>query len=376
MTKRDEHILFLIFRSGGNPIDPSPVPERRPRATEGTRWYDFSRGRQPLRRGSRMTRVIECSKRADGAKEWTMPNYNKLTKYLIGCDGAEVTLTYEEIADILGEKLPETAYSHPNRFWYNSDRSSYYKVWKKAGYLAEPDIHRNSVRFVPSGAPVYGPVDPDEGEKPGYAIRQEEHKIRKANLPKPSVEEVQIYLDKWDGLDNYVMQENSLDKLFFETYPHNKDIRDILVKASCLNDFYSTNIFSIFPVAEHILSLDIDARLEANDDTLVNDIATITVNGKEKYFYSFASKYCSHHKPLDYPIFDDYVKKTLLYFRRNYRFADFEDDDLRDYPKFKKILIEFKRFFDIDQFNLKDIDRYLWQLGKEHFPKNYAGHRR
>ena len=77
-------------------------------------------------------------------------------------------------------------------------------------------------------------------------------------IPKPSKIEVEKYLKKWDSLENYVLQESALDKLFFYTYPHNNDINDILIKASALNDFYSTNIFSIFPVAKHILNLDID----------------------------------------------------------------------------------------------------------------------
>ena len=45
---------------------------------------------------------------------------------------------------------------------------------------------------------------------------------------------------------------------FFDLIPENKQIEDILIKCSTLNDFYSTNIFSIFPVAKHILQLDID----------------------------------------------------------------------------------------------------------------------
>ena len=65
-------------------------------------------------------------------------------------------------------------------------------------------------------------------------------------IPTPSEKEVIKYLKKWDSLENYVLQESALDKLFFKTYPNNNDINDILIKASSLNDFYSTNIFSIF----------------------------------------------------------------------------------------------------------------------------------
>ena len=190
-------------------------------------------------------------------------------------------------------------------------------------------------------------------------------------IPNPSKDEVKKYLQKWDSLDNYVLQESSLDKLFLKTYPNNTDINDILIKASSLNYFYSTNIFSIFSVAKHILELNIDERLKAGDETLVNDIAKIIINNKNKNFYSFASKYCSHHYPTEYPIYDNYVEKVLLYFKKRDKFDDFTKEDLKNYKTFKKILITFKNFYKIDEYDLKEIDKYIWQLGKEYFPKKY-----
>ena len=190
-------------------------------------------------------------------------------------------------------------------------------------------------------------------------------------IPNPSKDEVKKYLQKWNSLDNYVLQESSLDKLFLKTYPNNTDINDILIKASSLNYFYSTNIFSIFSVAKHILELNIDERLKAGDETLVNDIAKIIINNKNKNFYSFASKYCSHHYPTEYPIYDNYVEKVLLYFKKRDKFDDFTKEDLKNYKTFKKILITFKNFYKIDEYDLKEIDKYIWQLGKEYFPKKY-----
>lgn len=190
-------------------------------------------------------------------------------------------------------------------------------------------------------------------------------------IPKPSKKEVEKYLKKWDVLENYVLQESALDKLFFYTYPNNTDINDILIKASALNDFYSTNIFSIFPVAKHILNLDIDNRLKSGDETLVDDISNITINGKTKKFYSFATKYCSHHFPIIFPIYDSYVEKVLIYFQKKDNFSKFKKEDLKNYKIFKNTLIDFKKFYDIDEYNLKDIDRYIWQLGKDYFPKKY-----
>lgn len=189
------------------------------------------------------------------------------------------------------------------------------------------------------------------------------------DIPNPSVEEVENYLEQWNTLENYVNQENSLDKLFFDLIPENKLIEDILIKCSTLNDFYSTNIFSIFPVAKHILQLDIDKRLQEGDLTLVNDIAD--VKGIDRRFYSFASKYCSHHEPEQFPIYDSYVDKVLRHFRRVDKFASFKNDDIKDYVKFRNILGEFKSYYSLEQYSLKELDRYLWLLGKEYFRKQY-----
>lgn len=61
----------------------------------------------------------------------------------------------------------------------------------------------------------------------------------------------------------------------------------------------------------------------------------------------------------------------LMYFKNKDKFAEFNKDDLKDYVKFKNILIQFKKFYNIDEYNLRDIDKYLWIAGKEYFPKKY-----
>ncbi|HEM4322229.1 TPA: hypothetical protein U1X88_001211 [Streptococcus suis] len=188
---------------------------------------------------------------------------------------------------------------------------------------------------------------------------------------KPSQSEVEKYLSRWDSLENYVLQENALDKLFFNTYPKNDDIDDILIKVSALNDFYSTNIFSVFPVAKHILSLRIDEAIKNADESIVNKIALVNMNGKMINFYSFATKYCSHHFPNDYPIYDTYVEKVLVTLNKRDRFSKFRKVDLKDFSIFKSVVIDFRSFYNLNGYSLKDIDRYIWQLGKEYFPNNY-----
>lgn len=192
----------------------------------------------------------------------------------------------------------------------------------------------------------------------------------KQDLPDPCVEQVEHYLTQWNSLEDYHLQENALDKLFFELCPENWDISDVLLKVSALNDFYSTHIFKVFPMAKHIVALGVDERLKAGDVSLVGDIQKIS--GRNINHYSFATKYCSHHKPFDFPIYDSYVDRVLRYYRRRDEFSDFIDSDLKEYEHFKAILMAFRSSYGLEAYNLKEIDKYIWLLGKEYFPKNYS----
>lgn len=186
-----------------------------------------------------------------------------------------------------------------------------------------------------------------------------------AYIPKPCNQEVEKYLNTWNSNEKYTSQESSLNKIFIEIFPKNTKIEDILIKASALNSFYSTNIFSIFTVAKHILRLDIDERLKQGDPSLISEIANVEINGKRKNFYSFATKYCSHHNQEDFPIYDSYVDKVLMYFKKVDKFTAFNQSELKEYTRYKEILLEFAKFYGITSYGPKYLDMYLWQLGKE-----------
>ena len=197
------------------------------------------------------------------------------------------------------------------------------------------------------------------------------------NINDPTVSEIKSYLEKWKGMEKYVLQEKALNKLFIETYPKNVDINDILIKVCTLNDFYSTKIFEPLVVARHIKNLDIDMKLKQNDISLVNEIAQVKMEkDKIKYFYSFATKYCSFHKPDIYPIYYNYVESALKYFNKNNKFYDFKNNDYKDYQNFLKIVLLFKDKFNLKIFSFKEIDKYLWQVGRDNFTRNYKKNRK
>ena len=191
-------------------------------------------------------------------------------------------------------------------------------------------------------------------------------------LNKPSKSEIEKYLKLWDSLENYRLQESSLKKLFTKTYPLNDDLNEVLIKVCALNDFYSTSIYYPVQVAKHIVSLQLDKKLVIKDPKVVNEIASVQVK-KDKLinYYSFATKYCSHHHPTLYPIYDSYVDKLLMHFKKEDNFFEFKKADLKIYENFKNILEKFRIFYDLEDYDLKQIDKYLWQAGKEYFPRAY-----
>lgn len=194
--------------------------------------------------------------------------------------------------------------------------------------------------------------------------------MKKKDLPKgyrPSVKDARWFLDYWMQLPNYSNQERALDKLFHELCPENNTIEDVLIKCSSLNDFYSTNIFDIHTIAQHILSLGIDGRLKQGDLSLVDDISHVEKGNIVHTFYSFATKYCSHHQPKLFAIYDSYVEKVLITLNKRDHFSSFKNEELRTYSVFMKAIDDFRLYYGLMQFDIKQIDQYLWQLGKWYF---------
>ena len=188
--------------------------------------------------------------------------------------------------------------------------------------------------------------------------------------PEPSSEEVKKYLNqrKTDEVLSY--SEKSLNNLF-RVFSLNNNLDEIIVKVCTLDVIFSANASRwFFEVSKHILNYDFDNKFK-NKEFDVNKFALIKVKDiknnktKERNFYSFATKYCNHHNPLEYPIYDFYVDEILWYFMEEE--LNQKRSNLKKYPTFKETIIKFKKKFKLEEFNLKEIDKYIWLLGKEFF---------
>ena len=196
------------------------------------------------------------------------------------------------------------------------------------------------------------------------------------DLQTPTNKLLDEYIDKFNLDERYYLADKAIVSLF-DAFPENKCLEHILLKISVINDLYSTNILGTFKMAKHIQKLDIDDRLRNGNPLLVNEIASghgivSKKNDKEINFYSFSTKYCNWHNRDNYAIYDSFVHKVLVAYKRKDNFTAFIDSDLKNFMKFKQIVLDFKQYYNLTEHDLKQIDKFLWIYGKEKFPTNYG----
>ncbi len=190
-------------------------------------------------------------------------------------------------------------------------------------------------------------------------------------IPRPSADEVSECYEDWENLEYYPEQECFLKELFTERYTENIDINEVLIKVCTLDSLYSTNLSKIkngqFIVAKRIVKLNIDPLIKNPDFTLVSEIASV-IEGKN--LFSFATKYCSFHfQEEHYPIYDKNVKNMLEHFKKEDEFADFTtsrdgEDPLNQHPKFYDVMEDFQEYYELEDFTLREIEKYLWYSAK------------
>lgn len=185
----------------------------------------------------------------------------------------------------------------------------------------------------------------------------------KKKPPQPT-NELAKYYSKWE--EKYDIQEKALNEIFNKTHPNNKKLKDIIVKVTLLNDFYSTSIFDTFSIAKGISKIrDLDKRLKKGDLSLINDICECV----DRKNYSFATKYCSFHNPEKFAIYDRYVLNVLCYFQQKDKFSNekITKKKLENYKNYEiliKSINEFKKYYKLKG-NLKTLDKFIWDFGKD-----------
>ena len=182
-------------------------------------------------------------------------------------------------------------------------------------------------------------------------------------ITKPTPDYITRRIAEFDGDLKYSGSERAVE-LVFSQWPLNNNYQEVLVKVVVLNQLYSTNIYNPDSVAQRILEICIDDRLLEGDDDLVQQIAYVRFKSKTWNLLSFASKYCSWHQPELFQIYDSYVDKLIWVYKSQFQFAKFKRKELREYPKFVRIIRQLQGHFGLQSFTKKQMDKFLWIEGK------------
>lgn len=178
--------------------------------------------------------------------------------------------------------------------------------------------------------------------------------------------EMSIYFNRWKLMNDYESQERALNSIFLDKGALGFSEPALMVKCATLNDFYSTYIFKVYYVVQHYLSVDkLENRLKKGDVTLVDDLRKVQTPRGPIDFYSFATKFCSHHNPTAFPICDKLAINALYAFKKRDNFCNFTKCCLTKYQEYIRVIDEFRIYYGLTNYSYKDIDKYLWQIGKE-----------
>lgn len=166
----------------------------------------------------------------------------------------------------------------------------------------------------------------------------------------------------------YYKDEKDLRELFED---HELSTEKTLMRVTRLNALYHTHLSreDIEKISEFLseAGLDFENEILAGKIDAVKEITDhVAVNR-----FVFATKYCSFVNPKDYPIYDSLVAKALTYYVRKEPFLvqnpkpNFEKiRKERNYQQFKHIVGEFIRQYNLAACSYKDIDKFLWLVGK------------
>jgi hypothetical protein len=166
------------------------------------------------------------------------------------------------------------------------------------------------------------------------------------------------------------LTERALAELFGQ-YPGNENDAHILLKVVALNGLYHTQILALHDVANHIYERgkDIDSALRVGSPEIVDTIAEVVIPATERtrHNWSFATKYCSWHRPDSYPIWDSRVSAYLRWLTQkpSGSFLLKNPDNWKRYGEFVEMVHNLRRVCGLGEFSFKQIDKFLYTEGEK-----------
>ena len=174
---------------------------------------------------------------------------------------------------------------------------------------------------------------------------------------------IQRYLAVFRSEERY-FDDDEKRIAYFKKNPRNEDASEVLMKISTMEH---RQIDQLIPsrqiMADHIAALGIDEALQQGAPEIVDAIAHLEVSEHPYFLYSFATRYCNWHTMEAYPIYDPTIHKLLTFYRQASGQADLLTDELYHYPRFKELMVDFRQQLGMEDFNYKEIDKFVWING-------------
>ena len=187
------------------------------------------------------------------------------------------------------------------------------------------------------------------------------------------------------NLLSYEIQEEILQDVVKNKCPDHSSYEYVEIKVKLLNLFYSTDIQATGKVARQIYGIkNIDQILAQHpmcSKNLVDKIANLSLSGKSRNNYSFATKYCALHQPDKYPIYDKIVSEIFVFLMKSGNLPPYQytrsksngtkmsvtgfRNKLRDYNFFVQVYDAFRTAYGLTGVSYRKIDWYLWGTFKD-----------
>lgn len=217
-----------------------------------------------------------------------------------------------------------------------------------------------------------------------------------AERVKFEVSEINDMLKQWNERnerEDLCCSEKVLEKLFSgEQGPVSDNEEYEYVKICVLNQIYGTNLHNkdIFLLSQYLKNNHerLNSEIREGDSQAVIDITTAIKEEKNKYCYSFATKYCSFAAPEEqkdaFPIYDSYM--AVLYKTRwevwnpendkrfhKYDFDSWEGNETHNmakYQNYRKAVYKMQKALKKErEMTVKELDQYLWMAMKTNLDK-------
>lgn len=177
--------------------------------------------------------------------------------------------------------------------------------------------------------------------------------------------------------DELRIPEEAIKDLCTDKYKSQTDINGVIAKISIINQIYSTRVKNIdtYWLAKHItnngekLKKYIYSEDEKDRIKAVQIIANSKDSSEENIkkmnnHYSFATKYCSFHKPEKFPIYDSYISAVV---KANADEGIYDKvtniTSFKSYENFCEAMGRLKEIFSKElgeNISAKEFDQFLW----------------